>query len=123
MSLAKWIRSRKPWFFENSKIPVYLSKIAPIDVWAINIGPVVFCQGELSEETRRHEIIHYQQQIELLFVFQWFLYVSFYVIGLVKHKSGKEAYRKNLFEQEAYTHAPDEGYLEKRPWYNWSRQK
>ena len=29
----------------------------------------VFCRGELSEKTRRHEAIHYQQQLEMLFIF------------------------------------------------------
>ena len=31
----------KPLFIENSKIPVWLSYIAPIDIGAITLGPIV----------------------------------------------------------------------------------
>ena len=46
------MKNLKPIFIENSKLPVWLSKIAPIDVWAFSAGPFVVCRGELSEKTR-----------------------------------------------------------------------
>ena len=57
MNIKNW----KPKFIENSKIPVWLSKLAPIDIWAISFGVWVWCRGELSKTTRRHETIHFQQ--------------------------------------------------------------
>ena len=57
-----------PIFIENSKIPVWLSKFAPINIWAITLGPVVICRGVLSEKTKRHETIHYMQYKELWFI-------------------------------------------------------
>ena len=43
---------RKPWFFENSKLPIILSYLAPIDIYAITFGPFVWCRGVMDEETR-----------------------------------------------------------------------
>ena len=63
------MKNLKPKFIENSLLPVWLSRVAPIDIWAINLGFWVWCRGELSEETKRHETIHFQQQMEILFVF------------------------------------------------------
>lgn len=103
---------------ENSKVPVILSYVAPIEIWAIAFGPFVWCRGIMSDVTRRHERIHFAQQIECLFVFQWILYVGFWLRGLVS-KTGRDAYYANAFEVEAYTHEMDENYLENRPFYNW----
>ena len=35
--MKKWLSKREPWIFENSKIPVWLSKVSPIEINAINI--------------------------------------------------------------------------------------
>jgi len=114
------LKNRKPWFIENSKIPVWLSHIAPINIWAISFGLWVWCRGDLSEETRRHETIHFQQQLELLFVGQWLLYGLFWLVGMIMYRDGKKAYYENPFEREAYRHDKDPGYLATRPRYAWS---
>ena len=109
----------KPWFIENSKIPGWLSKIAPINIWAISFGLWVWCKGELSKPTRRHETIHFQQQLEMGFVFQWIAYGLFWLIGLVKYRDGAVAYKENPFEREAYDNERKFTYLEKRKRYAW----
>ncbi len=114
------LKSRKPWFIENSKVPVWLSYLAPINIWAISFGLWVWCRGVMSEETRRHETIHYQQQLELLFVGQWILYGLFWLVGMVRYRDGAKAYYENPFEREAYRHDKDEGYLATRPRYAWA---
>ena len=115
------IRNLKPIMIENSKVPVFLSHFAPIKIWAISFGPFVWCRGLMSPVTIRHETIHFQQQIECLFVFQWILYGFFHLRGLMSKgsKTGREAYYSNPFEEEAYTHESDELYLENRPFYHW----
>lgn len=113
------IKNLKPIFIENSKVPIFLSYLAPIDIWAISFGFFVWCRGNLSEATRRHETIHFQQQIELLFVLQWILYVLFWIQGLIKYRNGKKAYRESPFEREAYENEMDLDYLVSRPRYNW----
>jgi hypothetical protein len=66
-----------------------------------------------------HEMIHFKQQLELLFVGQWFLYVLFYVCNLVKGLGMDKSYRQNPFEKEAYSNESNPAYLKSRKLYNW----
>lgn len=109
----------KPWFIENSKIPVWLSYISPISIGTITLGPIVISKGEMSEQTRRHETIHYQQYIDVLFVGFWPLYLFYWVINLLKGMSGSEAYINIPFEIEAYANDHNEDYLQNRKRYAW----
>jgi len=114
------MKNLKPIFIENSKLPVWLSKIAPIDVWAFSFGPFVVCRGELSEKTITHETIHFLQQLEMLFALQWILYGLFYVIGRFTKGSWKAAYYGNPFEVEAYANDLDPDYLQERKFWAWT---
>ena len=117
--MLAWIRSLKPIFIENSRVPVLLSYVSPININAISFGIFVWSRSTMDERVRRHETIHFQQQIELLFVFQWLLYGSFWLINLIKYRDGALAYWESPFEREAYDNDEREGYLETRPFYNW----
>ena len=108
-----------PIFVENSKVPVYLSLISPISIGAITLGPFVFSRGEISERTRNHESIHWAQYKETLILGFLFLYALYWVIGLVKYRGGAAAYFSIPFEQEAYTHDSDMGYLTTRKLFSW----
>lgn len=110
-----------PIFIENSRLPVWLSKIVPIDVYAFSFAFWVVCRGEMSEKTKNHETIHYRQQLELLFIFQWVLYGLFHVINLFRYKDGAIAYYENPFEREAYDNDQDLDYLKTRKHYAWVR--
>ena len=79
----------KPKFIENSRVPGWLSKVAPINIWAISLGPFVWCKGDLSE------------------------------IGVVKYRNGAISYLNNPFEIEAYTNETDDTYLITRKRYAW----
>ena len=120
-SIRKWISKREPWFFENSVLPKILSKISPIEVFAFSFGPFVFCRDRLPIQTKQHEIIHYHQQIEMLFVFQWILYGVFWLKGKASGLSGKEAYYVNPFELEAYDNEANVMYLDERPLWAWRK--
>ena len=113
------MKNLKPWYFENSWFPGLVAKISPMNTWAVSIGPFVWCKGELSEEIKRHETIHFQQQIEMLFIFQWVLYFTFYVIRRFQYGSWKAAYYEIPFEREAYDKAGQEDYLANRKRYAW----
>ena len=115
----KWISRREPFIFENSKIPVWLSKVSPIEINALSFACFVFCRGVLSKTARRHETIHYHQQLEMLFVGQWLMYGMFWLTGLVKYRSSAKAYRENPFEREAYDNQKKYTYLQKRPLWCW----
>ena len=111
-----------PIFYEDSKLPVYLSKIVPINVYAFSFAVWVVCRGKLSEKTKNHETIHYRQQLEMLFVFQWIMYGLFHLWGLIKYRGdGQLAYYQNPFEREAYANDQNLGYLNDRKHWAWTR--
>ena len=109
----------EPWFIENSKVPVWLSYIAPINIGAISFGLWVWSRGEMNKTLKRHETIHFQQQLEMLFVFQWIAYGMFWLFNLIKYRDGAKAYREIPFEREAYSNEKKFTYLEKRKRYAW----
>ena len=108
-----------PIFINNSKIPIWVSKITSINTWAISFGFWVWCRGKIQGITKRHETIHFKQQLELLFVFQWVLYGLFWLIGFIIYGKTYNAYRNNPFEVEAYEYQTIKEYLNIRPNYNW----
>ncbi len=120
--LVKGKKKMKPIFIENSKVPVALSKIAPINIWAINLIFFVFCKGKLNETTKRHETIHFRQWLELGIVGFAFLYPVFYLWNrVVKRMPGSTAYYNIPFEIEAYQNQDDVDYLESRKLWAWRR--
>ena len=108
-----------PIFVENSRLPVILSKVSPIDIWAISLGLFVFCRGEMSDVTKNHETIHFRQWVELLFIGFLILYPLFWIVGLIKYRDGAMAYMNIPFEIEAYQHDQDLDYLNNRKLYSW----
>ena len=116
-------KKSKPWYFENSKVPVILSYLAPIDIGAITIGPLVFSRGEMSEVTKNHEAIHWQQYIETGILGFIVLYYSYYLWNYVKYRDGKTAYYMIPFEREAYDHDKDLKYLDSRKRYSWFKKR
>ena len=84
-------------------------------------GLFVWSRGRLTERVKIHETIHYQQQLELLFVFQWLLYSIFWLWGLIRYRSFKQSYRENPFEREAFANESSQTYLPTRSRYNWRR--
>lgn len=113
------LKSLKPIMIENSRIPVWLSKVAPINIYAIALGPWVFCRSFMSDVTKRHETIHFQQQLELLFLPFYVLYGFLWLVGYVKTRNGQDAYHFIAFEKEANAGEIDETYLENRKRYSW----
>jgi hypothetical protein len=110
-----------PKFYENSKVPVFLSKFVPINISAISFGLWVWARGLMSARIKNHETIHYKQQVELLFVGQWILYGLFYVYNYIKLRDGRQAYYQVPFEREAYDNDDNLDYLKTRKHYAWIR--
>lgn len=111
-----------PIFVEDSKVPVFLSKFAPIEIYAISLGLIIFCREKFNDRTRIHETIHYRQWLELAFVGFIILYPAFWLLNLLKGMSGKDAYRNIPFEKEAYDNERDMGYLFRRKHFAWARK-
>ena len=113
------MKNWKPIFIENSRVPVWLSYIAPIEISAISFGWFVWSRRTMSDVLRRHETIHFQQQLELAFAGQWILYALSWLHGLWKYRDPAVAYRENVFERESFSNDYIEDYLETRPRYAW----
>tara|TARA_R110000824_G_scaffold38617_1_gene117857 strand:- start:6492 stop:6932 length:441 start_codon:yes stop_codon:yes gene_type:complete len=125
----------KPIFIENSKIPVWLSKISPLNIGAITLFPFVISRGKMDETTKRHETIHFQQALETLVVLFYVFYLFNWLWGLIKYRkdwkdqkntrgglyasAANKAYHRLKAEQEAYNNETDVDYLQDRKRWRW----
>ena len=116
------MRNWKPFFFEDSRVPVWLSYLAPINIGAITLFFLVFSRGKINEVTKRHETIHFQQMLETGVIGFVVLYLFDYLHGFVKYKNGAKAYRMIRAEQEAYDNEMDADYLATRPRFSWIKK-
>lgn len=113
------MRYWRPIFIENSKVPIWLSKVAPIEIGAITMGFIVFSREEMDDRLKRHETIHFQQFLETLFLGFIIIYLWDYFVNWTSGMSGKEAYYNLRAEKEAYGNDTDEHYLDQRKRYRW----
>ena len=116
------MKNWKPIFVENSWVPKALSVISPISIGAITLGFIVFARDEMTDRTKQHETIHFQQCLELLFIGAAMAYVYDWLKGYIKYKDGKEAYYRTRAEQEAYDNEYDKDYLQNRKRWEWLRK-
>ncbi|RZJ80749.1 MAG: hypothetical protein EOO47_06605 [Flavobacterium sp.] len=102
----------KPWVVVFSKLPAQGMAIFPfIFVKRVDLRENIFLIN--------HERIHFKQQLELLLVFFYILYLFNYLINLVKYRNHHSAYMNICFEKEAYHHEKDLNYLTNRKLFNW----
>ena len=111
LTLILSIRHWKPIFIHNKPILICLSYLAPIEIEAITLGPIVISRNQISEVTKNHEAIHFQQYLETLFLGFLPVYLWDGLMGLFKHKDGRKAYFSIRAEQEAYRHQQNLTYL------------
>ena len=85
---------------------------------------------KLTDNVIRHETIHWRQEVELLFIFNYLLYSLEYLIRIIAEcrKGGRlwptrkmvdTAYRNISFEREAYGNEHNKDYLRTRKPYSW----
>lgn len=68
-----------------------------------------------------HEQIHLKQQLELLVIPFYVLYLFNYLINLIRYPNHHQAYLNICFEREAFANEQDLGYLKRRRFYSWVR--
>ena len=61
------IRHWKPLFIQHQPILICLSYLAPIEIHAITLGPIVISKNKIGEVTKNHESIHFQQPGDTLY--------------------------------------------------------
>jgi hypothetical protein len=67
----------------------------------------------------RHEEIHLRQQLELLVIPFYLLYLLNYLYNLAIYRVHERAYLQIIFEREAYRHEKERGYLTSRKLWAW----
>jgi len=68
-----------------------------------------------------HEKIHFRQQLELLIIPFYVLYLLNYLINLMKYKNHDQAYFQIVFEKEAYACDRNLDYLKQRRFFSWAK--
>lgn len=102
-------------------IVIVFKYLTPKWVRGITLFPFIV----LSEKSDRdnavllnHEKIHIRQQLEMLVLPFFIIYVTEFLVGYLKYKNWQLAYRNISFEREAYTNEKDLHYLKQRSFWN-----
>jgi hypothetical protein len=72
-----------------------------------------------DDQLIRHETIHLIQELELLIVPFYGLYLANYLINRIRYRDHEKAYMNIVFEREAYAHEADHTYLKHRKIWGW----
>ena len=99
--------------------------LLPKNVSAIALWPFVVVKDKKSVTDPvilNHEKIHLRQQLELLIILFYVIYIFEYLALLIYYLNHDQAYRAISFEREAYKNDKDLDYLKKRRfWSMWRR--
>ncbi|SOD19927.1 hypothetical protein [Pedobacter xixiisoli] len=79
--------------------------VPKLPVAAMAIYPFILIKRKAYKNDKilvNHEKIHHQQQIELLIIPFYLIYLANYLINLFRFKSHHQAYLNIIFEKEAY---------------------
>jgi len=80
---------------------------------------ILIKKRHITKEVITHEKIHLRQQLELLILPFYLLYIIEFLILYIQTKNLNLAYRKISFEKEAYANQNNTNYLSKRRFYAW----
>jgi hypothetical protein len=65
-----------------------------------------------------HERIHHRQQLELLIIPFYLIYLLNYLFNFIRYRNHYRAYKEIIFEREAFAQDADLDYLNKRKLYS-----
>ena len=98
---------------------IVISKyIVPKGYLGITIFPFMFLTAKALKENIvliNHEKIHLRQQLELLIIPFFIIYVFEFLVRLIQYRNWHLAYRNISFEREAYKNETNLDYLKMRP--------
>ena len=91
---------------------LFYSNYVGLSLWPF----IILKEDRLKEDVvlLNHERIHLRQQLELLVLPFYLLYVTEWLIRCCIYRDAYEAYQRLSFEQEAYEHEKDLDYLTRR---------
>lgn len=90
----------------------------------ITLFPFIFIKNPEDKKNRvliNHEKIHIRQQLELLIIFFYILYMVEYYYHFFRLKNAYQAYKSISFEREAYAMENDLNYLKKRKFWSFTK--
>lgn len=102
---------------------IIFKNLKRLGVSGMTIFPIIFLRSkELKNDVRimNHERIHIRQQVEMLVIPFYIIYLIEYIFGRLKYKSHFEAYLNISFEREAFINDVNLDYLIKRKPWCWS---
>jgi hypothetical protein len=105
---------------KRMKVKVIMNNIIPPKSFlACTIWPFIFCRRKLHDMDLNHEIIHAEQQEEMLILPFFIWYGIEWLIRLIIYRNTFEAYRNISFEQEAYLNQHQAWYTSERCHFAW----
>lgn len=103
---------------------IIIPQIKYLGISGITLFPFIILRDKQLMQDKRilnHERIHICQQVELLVLPFYMLYLVEYVMGLIKHRNRFLAYMNISFEKEAYKNDSDFNYLKDRKCWAWRK--
>ncbi|WP_298534218.1 hypothetical protein [uncultured Algibacter sp.] len=101
---------------------IFISKfLVPKGYLGMTVFPFVFLKyNRLKKDVIlvNHEKIHLRQQLELLVIPFYVVYLSEFIVRLIQFKNWNLAYRNVSFEQEAYINESNIEYLKNRKFWS-----
>lgn len=97
--------------------PFFIRNFTPKNISGIALFPfIIVGEKKLKDDPAfiMHEKIHIRQQAELLVIFFFILYVTEFLLLLLKYKNARQAYLNISFEREAYENETNYNYLKTR---------
>ena len=98
-------------------IVIVFKYLTPKWVRGITLFPFIVLSEKLDRNDvvlLNHEKIHIRQQLEMLVLPFFVIYLTEFFIGYMKYRNSNLAYRNISFEREAYANEKDLNYLKKR---------
>ena len=86
----------------------------------ITLFPFIILSEKLDRHNLvllNHEKIHIRQQMEMLVLPFFLLYITEFLLGYIKYKNWHQAYKNISFEREAYANEKDLYYLKQRSFW------
>jgi len=111
-----------PIIIESEKFCKAISWFIPVG--AITLCPFIICRDKSDKIMLNHESIHVKQQLELLIIPFFIIYVLNWLYNMIKYKGdSNEAYMQLIFEREAYDNEYDMDYINTRQKWSYFRSK
>jgi len=104
------------------KMIIIIPQIRYLGISGITLFPFIILRDKhlkLDKRILNHERIHIRQQVELLILPFYVLYLIEFAIGLIKYRNKTKSYMNISFEREAYKNDSDLDYLKDRRFWAW----